>query len=190
MSAKTRMNNAHREVLREFAYKKITEVVDLKQEQKLYEKLVKHINAAIRKRYPEKDIEVLGRYKLTDNCYNFLFQYPSGQVTGFTCSVDEKYPISEIAHRRKYSSEPAFPMTQEFENLLQEYGKVHEENIKIINQKKIDCNTLINFAKYVEDVIEVIKVPDEVRKRLCARSTALVALTPEVIERIQKDFMA
>lgn len=188
---KTRMNNAHRDVLREFAHKKIVEVVDRKLEDKLYAKLITKTNSVIRKKYPEKDIEVLRKYELTrvDTC--LVFQFPSGRVGGITFEEEEaEDKIAEMPYTRGCNSRAgeAFAVDSEIEELIEQYTKERDKNREIISNKRKDCNTLINFAKYVEDVLEVIKVPKEIETRLTAKSTALVALTPEVIGRIQADF--
>lgn len=75
------MNNAHREVLRNFAYEKIVKVVNRKEEHKLYKKLVTATNLALRKKYPEKEMEVLRKYQLTtvERCVKYVFPHWSGR---------------------------------------------------------------------------------------------------------------
>lgn len=197
--AKTRMNSGHRGVLKEFAESKIDEVVDRKIESKLYNKLVSTTNVAIRKKYPEKDMEILRKYQLTkvDNCLRFLF--PSGRVDGFTFNGHNSWggadegpsEIVDMPYTRGcFRTDDVFPMNEAFEEILGEHSKIKEENDKLKNQKRRDCNSLIDYAKYIEDVLEVIKVPKNIEEKLLAKSTALVALSPDVIERIQADFSA
>lgn len=188
--AKTRMNSAHRSVLKDFAMKKIEDVVDRKPEQKLYKKMVAQTNSALRKKYPEKDMDVLRKYQLTqrDNCVRYVF--PSGRIEGFDFQ-EAREELVEIPYTRgctSYNSKDIYPMPQEFEAMLDEYNKLKDASEKIISQKRRDCNSLIEYAKYVEDVLEVIKIPKEIEDNLTAKSTALVALSPDVIERIQADF--
>lgn len=191
--AKTRMNSGHRTVLTDFAEKKIAEVIDRKQEHKLYKKLLAAANTALRKKYPEKDMEILRKYKLvrTDHCIKFLF--PSGRVDGMSFTKEDGEPV-DIPYRYGcyglYEHEAAFPVSAEIGEALDEYNLIKAANDNLYRQKYRDCANLISYAKYVEDVLEVIKVPKEIENKLCAKSTALVALSPDVIARIQADFNA
>lgn len=188
--AKTRMNSGHRTVLLDFAVKKIKEVVDRKHEQKLYAAILSQVNKLIRKKYLEEDMIVLRKYKLfaIDNCVKFVF--PSGRVSGFTFNKEQPVDIPHSKRCYDRSFRDVYPATEAFEEMLEEHNKLKEESDKLYQQKIKDCQSLINFAKYVEDVLEVIKVPKDIEANLTARSTALVALSPDIIEHIQKDFSA
>lgn len=184
--AKTRMNNGHRTVFKEFALKKVEEAIDRKQEHKLYKQILAGSNKVIRKKYPEEHMEIIRKYNLKSDDHHIKFVFPSGRVDGFTSAE-----LVDIPYSRSYGSrQDVYQMTAEFEVMLDEYELIKKKNDELLRQKQRDCNSLIEFAKYIEDVLEVIKVPPQIEAKLLAKSTALVALSPDVIARIQADFSA
>ncbi len=185
--AKTRMNSAHREVLRDFAHKKVEESINRKSEITAYAKILAETNTLLRKKYPEKDMEVLRKYKLECQYTSFRYSLPSGRVDGFTFEKELGWPC-DTPKQNNWSDTAVLVVSAAFEKAFDEHNKAKHANDELLTQKKRDCNTLINFAKYVEDVLEVIKVPKEIEAKLVAKSTALVALSPDVLARIQKDF--
>lgn len=193
---KTKMNNSHREVLKNFCNDKIIAGIDQKTKNRLYKRLVNLTNTAIRKKYPESDMEILRKYglALVDRCIKY--QFPSGRVDGFTFKYqneksedfDISLEITGVPYKRGCGGSDVFAVSDEFESILSEYTKLIDENSKSIDKKMRDCNSLIISAKYVEDVLEIIKVPKELKERLLGRSTAIVAISPEVTNRIKEIF--
>lgn len=195
--AKTRMNNGHRDLLRDFAYKKIEEIVDRSRQEKLYSQLLIYTNHSIRKKYPEEHMVILRKYKLNshDSCVKFVF--PSGGVNAFQAKWhwnkpegDNKYDIVDIPFRAGCSNQDVYQAPAKIEEMLDEYEKAISDSKKLIDKKKSNISSLLNFAKYIEDVLEVLKVPPQLEAKLLAKSTALVALSPDVIASIQADFSA
>lgn len=182
------MNNGHRDILRNFAYKKIEENVDRKQENKLYAKILSFTNSVICKRYPEEDMAILRKYELAgeDTCVKYSFD--GGRVDGFNFSQQKGGVPKDTPKQRYCNNNNVYMTTKEFEKDFREYNKIKTDNEKILYQKKVDCNSLIAYAKYIEDVLEVIKVPKQLEHSLLAKSTSLVAVSPDVIKRIQADF--
>lgn len=185
--AKTRMNNGHRDILTAFARERIAKNVDRKQEIKLYNKLLDETNKQIRKKYPESEMEILRKYELTRTDFCIKYSFPSGRVDGVYFNSSSGTPV-DLPYNKGCRASEVFMATEQFEKILAEYIKIKEENDKIAAQKKTDCNSLIGYAKYIEDVLEVIKVPKELQNQLLAKSTSLVALSPDTIKRIQADF--
>lgn len=200
--AKTRMNQGHRDILKEFADKKIKKNVDRKEEHRLYEKLLKATNKEIRKKYPETEMEILRKYELTakDSCVKFVFT--SGRIDGMSfnstweTTIDSDgdqvsiyvTAIVDTPNSRGCRNNNVYPMPESFEKDLEEHARLVDKNNKLEQAKNQDVKNLIAYSKYIEDVLEVIKVPKDLEAKLLSKSTSLVALSPDVIKRIQADF--
>lgn len=185
--AKTRMNSGHRELLFSFAESKIDKNVDRKVELKLYGKILTMTNNLLRKKYPESDMEVLRKWGLARVDYCLKFSFPSGRVDGFSFNKQDGYP-KDIPNSRGCGNWEVFIANEELEKTINEHTKLSSENKEARFRKITDVRSLINYAKYIEDVLEVIKVPKELEQKLLAKSTSLVALSSDVIKRIQADF--
>jgi hypothetical protein len=188
MAKKIALSNTRRDVIREYGLKHIKTSIDRSKEQKQLAIMLKEANAAIRSKYPEAEMAVLRKYDLArvDRCLKF--QMPSGRVDGFTFNADCE--VADIPYNRhcSYYNSTVFPVSEAFEKAFDAHAK-HKAEADKLQQEKIDQFTSFLIAcKTVEDFIDVIPLPEDIRKRLGADSTALVAVTPETVKSLKATF--
>ncbi len=185
---KIKLNKAHREVIQDFGLKHIAATIDRTKEHKLLQTMIDGANAAIRAKYPEADMVVLRKYKLerTDRCLKF--QFPSGRVDGFRFS--DEAGVVDLPYLRgcNYSGSDVFPVPAAFEKAFDEYAKIHADNDSKQGTKIQESYAFLAACVYVDEVLDVIPLPDDIRKRLGQSSTALVAVTPETVKSLKATF--
>lgn len=184
---KTRLNNAHRDLLSAYGHERIAGLIDRSEEKAFYAQLLDSANQAIRKRYPEEDMAILRRYDAAhiDRCVRF--QFPSGRVDGFYFPYEET-ALADLPYRRSCTTDAAYPVEAATEAALDGYQKTHAANDKE-QQKRISVfDALIRAARTLEEVMEAIDVPPEVQERLGRKTTALVALSTDDLKRLRRDF--
>lgn len=188
MTKKTRLTKERRQIIEEFGYKHIADSIDRTKQQKHLATMLEGANSSIRAKYPEADMVVLRKYKLaqTDRCLKF--QFPSGRVDGFTFPSDAE--VADIPYCRScyYGNSDVFPVTAAFEKAFDEYARIKDELDKVQNEKRTQFVSFLTACQSVEDVVEVINLPEDLRKRLGQSSTALVAVTPETVKSLKATF--
>lgn len=185
---KIKLTKAHREVIQDFGFKHIVTIIDRAREQKLLQTLIDGANAAIRVKYPEADMVVIRNYKLerTDRCLRF--QFPGGRVDGFNFRADAEIVDMPASRGCGYLSNDVFPVTAAFEKAFDDYAKVKAENDKKLTEKTGEFASFLAACQYVDEVLDVIPLPEDIRKRLGHSSTALVAVTPETVKSLKATF--
>lgn len=152
-------------------------------------KAIEAANKAIRAKYPEKDMEVLRKYKCTrrDNCLRFVSE--EGQVFGVDFGYEEQkrdrladMPDGAGCHRGD-----VFPVTKTVQNTLEAYIEKRDANKYEAQRKRHEYFSFLAACKTVEEVDEVVKLPDDLRKRYLSGG-ALVAINPDVVASIKSDF--
>lgn len=188
MTKKVKLTNAHRDVIREYGVKHISANIDRTKEKKHLGVMAEAANAAIRAKYPEADMVVLRRYKLeqTDRCLKF--QLPSGRVDGFNFPSDAA--IADIPYCRSchYGNSDVFVVSPAFEKSFDEYAKLKTESDKRQHEKMQEFMSFLGACQCVEEVLEVIELPEDIRKRVGHESTGLVAVTPETVKSLKATF--
>ena len=188
MTKKIPLSNTRRDLIREFGGNHIKAGIDRSKEQKQLAIMIKEANTAIRKKYPESDMAVLRKYKLEriDRCLKF--QLPSGRVDGYNFLSDAE--IADMPYRAgcHYSSNDVFPVAEAFEKAFDLHAKHKLEADKLQQEKYAQFTSFLNACKTVDDVLEVIPLPEDIRKRLGADSTALVAVTAETVKSLRATF--
>lgn len=190
MTKKIKLNKQHRELISDYDVKHIAASIDRSKEAKQLAILLEGANAAIRAKYPEADMVVLRKYKLerTDRCLKF--QFPSGRVDGFSFLSDAAVVDMPYKAGCHYSSNDVFPVTEKIEKAYDEHAKLKLENDKKQQTKLNEFNAFLTACQYVDEVLDVITVPEDIRKRLGHSSTALVAVTPETVKSLKATFKA
>ena len=188
MTKKIKLNKSHREVIQDFGLKHIASTIDRGKEQKQLAILLEGANAAVRKKYPEEDMVVLRKYKLErmDRCLKF--QFPSGRVDGFTFVSPAEIvdlPYSKSCH---YGNNDVFPVNAAFEKAFDEHAKLKLENDGRQTEKNREFMAFLTACQFLDEVLDVISLPDDIRKRLGHTSTALVAVTPETVKSLKATF--
>ncbi len=187
MTKKIKLNKSHREVIQDFGVKHIASTIDRTKEQKQLAILLEGTNAAIRAKYPETDMVVLRKYKLEriDRCLKF--QFPSERVDGFRFSDDAKVVDMPYCRGCGYNSE-VFSVSAATEKAYDEHAKLKLENDKKHQEKLNQFNAFLTACQFVDEVLDVISLPEDLRKRLGQSSTALVAVTPETLKSLKATF--
>ncbi|MFO0949635.1 MAG: hypothetical protein U0835_00495 [Isosphaeraceae bacterium] len=175
-------------MIQEFGLKHIASTVDRVREHKLLATLLEGANAAIRAKYPEEDMAVLRKYKLqrVDRCLKF--QFPSGRVDGFTFASEDG--LADLPYRAGcgYFSNDVFAVTTAFEKAIDEYAKLKDQNDKSEREKVTQFHGFLAVCQTLDEVLDVIPLPDDIKKRLGHNSTALVAVTPETVKSLKATF--
>lgn len=188
MTKKTRLTKERRQLIEDFGLKHIAASIDRTKQQKQLAIMVAEANAAIRAKYPESDMAVLRKYNLQriDRCLKFSF--PSGRVDGYYFGSDDAVADMPYKAGCHYSTNDVFPVSVAFEKAFDEHARLKSELDKLHDQKRSEFWGFLNACQSVEDVLEVIPLPDDLRKRLGHSSTALVAVTPESVKSLKATF--
>jgi hypothetical protein len=186
MTKKTKLNKTQRSLIVEYGEKHIQSSIDRTEEAKLYDILLEGANQAIRARYPESDVAILRKYKVTRQDICFRFHFPSDRVDGFYFNYDS--PIADMPNEGGCRSSEVFAVPAEIEKAFDEHAKVKEDNKKLENEKLRSFRAFLTACMYLEEVLEVIELPEALRERLGHRSTGLVAVTPETVASLKATF--
>ena len=188
MAQKIKLNKSHREVIKSYGLNRISASIDRNKEAKQLQILLDGANTAIRGKYPESDMAILRKYELerTDRCLKF--QFPSGRVDGFNFRSDVAIVDMPYKAGCHYSSNDVFPVSEKFEIAFDTHAKLKTENDKIEKAKHNEFFAFLNACQFVEEVLEVIPLPDDIRKRLGHSSTGLVAVTPDTVKSLKATF--
>jgi hypothetical protein len=186
MTKATQLNKARRTIIEEYGFKHIESSIDRTRENNLLQQLIKYANEAIRARYPEADMEVLRKYQVvtTDRCLRF--QFPSGRVDGKSFAFDA--PLADMPNRGGCYSGEAFAVSAECEQVFDAHAAEFQANYRLRDDKRRQFLHFITVSRTVEDVLEVIDLPVEVRERLGHRSTALIAVSAESVSALREAF--
>ncbi len=186
MTKKIRLNKIQRNLIEEYGLKHIQSSIDRTNETKLYEMLLEGANKAIREKYPEEEMAILRKYKLTrqDMCLKFLF--PSGRVDGYWFTSG--CPMADIPNPAGCYSSEVFAVPAPFENALDDLVQVKKDNDKLERDKLQLFQSFVTACVYLEEVLEVIELPEDLRERLGHRSTGLIAVTPDTVASLKATF--
>jgi hypothetical protein len=188
MSKKTLLNKTHREIIQHYGVLHIRQSVNRTRESKLLQTLADAANKALREKYPEADMTVLRKYKLTRTDLCLRFHFPSGRVDGFSFKNDDGIVDVPRTGGCGYSSNDVFPVLAAFEKAFDNHAAMKKENDKLEAEKIKSFMAFLTACRYVEEVLDVIDLPGDIRERLGQRSTGLVAVTPETVATLKKTF--
>jgi hypothetical protein len=188
MPRKIKLNKSHRQVIQDYGVKHITTAIDRIKEKKLLQAMLDGANAAIRVKYPENEMVILRKHNLTRKDFCLKFQFPSGRVDGFTFASDSE--IADLPYRAGcyYGSNDVFPVTEKFEKAFDDHAKLKAANDDTQKTKLDEFFSFLNACQFIDDVLDVIPLPGDIRKRLGHESTALVAVTPETVKSLKATF--
>lgn len=181
--AKTRLNMRHREVLRHFASENIVCDVEQKARDKAYAKASKLVRSAVETRFPVRDMEVLKKYSVAepDKCING--GTPAGNFIRFNFDTDDESPLCPS----RYCSSRSISFNQNTVDAIQALEKASNELEKAKSEKYTAYRSLIASCVTFEELIEVWPAAEALRDRICAQSTAVIALSDDLREFIKND---
>jgi hypothetical protein len=186
MTKRTQLNKARRAIIEEYGFKHIESSIDRTRENDLLQQLTRYANEAIRAKYPEAEMAVLRKYDVvrTDHCLRF--QFASGRVDGRSFPSDA--PLADMPqHRGCYSGE-VLAVSAECEQVFDAYAAEFQANYGLKNDRKRQFLDFVTASRTVEDVLEVIDLPADIRERLGHRSTALIAVSAESVFALRETF--
>jgi hypothetical protein len=185
---KIRLNNTHRDILMTYGREKIAGLIDRSREKVLYNTLLEAANKAIRDKYPEEHMVVCRLYELTRTDYCLRFQFPSGRVDGYNFAPEDETKICDIPSCRGCYSGDVFPMDKVFEDAYDEHIKLKRANEEEERKRVASFRSLIESSRTLDEVLEVVDLPTDILERLGRKSTALVALSTDVLHGLKRDF--
>jgi hypothetical protein len=186
--AKTKLLQSTRESLLEWMFKQAEDKLKAKLS-KVEAKAIEAANKAIRVKYPEKDMEVLRKYKCTrrDNCLRFVTD--DGHFFGVEFEYEEQKGdrLADLPMSGGCRQDDVFPASTAAQNAMEAYTKQRDDGREDLKKKRREYFSFLAACKFVEDVDEVVKLPDDLRQRYFTGG-ALVALNPDVVASIKSDF--
>src|SRR5579864_1885410 len=185
---KIRLNKTSREILMAYGQEKIAGLIDRSREKVLYNTLLEGANRAIRAKYPEEHLVICRLYELTRTDYCLRFQFPSGRVDGVNFAPVDASRICDVPSGRGCYSADVFPMDKAFEDAYDEHTKLKRANDEEERERNAGFRSLIAASKTLEDVLEVIDLPEDILERFGRKSTALVALSTDTLRSLKQDF--
>lgn len=193
---KTRLNRGSRDAALEYIKANLT----TPKEQKRYDKAVKRayevIVEAANKKFPPADMDVLAKYNQTrgDTCGAVVT--PSGQVIGFELPAGfygrskgpwyraDDYPAIRVP--RGSCNIRNLKTTETGGRAVAEYDAATQVLTEARTVKLRDYAALIEGARYIEDVVDVVPELTDTLDGFKSRSTALT-VSGEVLDRIRAD---
>lgn len=188
MAKKVKLTNARRDVIRDFGVKHISTTIDRTKEQKHLAAMVEGANAAIRAKYPEADMVILRKYNLARKDHCLKFHFPSGRVDGFSFQSDAgivDLPYKAGCH---YSSNDVFPVSAAFEKAFDEYARLKKESDKRQQERTQEFLNFLGACQNLDEVLDVIPLPADIRERLGYEANSLVAVTPDTVKSLKATF--
>jgi hypothetical protein len=193
--AKTLMREATRESILEWMMKEY----DAKHDgvlKKPYEKAAAAANKAIRAKYPEADMVVLRKYNLAgrDGCLRFVNQ-DTGQVFGVefypnygesALGVTKEF-LADMPKGRGCGSSEVFSVNATQQAALQQFIAEKDSVKEARKQKVSDYKSFLAACKTVDEFNDAVPLPEDLRNRYMSGG-ALIAISPEKIAEISKDF--
>lgn len=201
--AKTRFTETKRDIVYSYMmkqYDKKQETAKLKNNQtieKLKARAVEIVNKAIVKKYSESDIAVLQKYGFvrTDLCIK-LIDAESRQIFGVEfpwvhgkTDIENEHGIAKVPSRGGCGSGDVFEVSPKEREAVENYTMERNRLKDARRDKCQEYRSFLSACRYVEDAHEVVPFPKDMQDRLMS-GAALIAINPEIIDSIKKEFAA
>ena len=153
-----------------------------------FKSLLKMVNAALRQKFPEKDMLVLRKYKLAeaDRCLKF-----SQQSNGRFFGIDFDYGtegLADLPTRRGCRTGDVFPASDELASTFEDWQLLRKKNKEDRSKKLREYAAFVEASKTVEDVEEIVPLPADLRLKLTKSNTAIVAVSNEIVADLRAEF--
>lgn len=181
--AKTRLNGNHRDLLRRFAMENVRCEAERKAFDRAYAKAAKLVRDAVEKKYPTDEMAVLAKHNVAkpDTCIRGASA--DGRVIPFNFKSSEDAPVCP----QTYCSTRAIPFSQATVDAVLAYDRAKIALDKAEEDKKGKYLSLIRSATTFEEVVDIWPAAETLRERICAPSTAVIALSDDVRAFIRRD---
>lgn len=159
---------------------------------KIREKVVTALNVAIRKKFPENEMIVLRKYKLTrtDYCMK-LVDSVTNAVFGINLEIVSEKEATKLADTptgQGHNSQDVYPMDPKGHALIDEYLSLKEASREERSNKSRDYRSFLSACRYVEDAHEVVPFPKEMQTLLFSGG-AIILINKEIIAAIRSEFV-
>lgn len=193
--AKTPMRESMREGILDWMMKQYDEHNKNKID-KVRDRAVAAVNKTLRVKFPESDMIILRKYSLgtIDGCLKFV-NSETGQVFGV--QFDYQYDgghnrvweaaIADIPHRSGCRSGDVFSVTPTAQQAIEAFTKAKEDAKAERDAKFRDYKSFLAACKTVDEFNEAVPLPEALRNRYMSGG-ALIAISPEKVAEISKDF--
>lgn len=181
--AKTRLNVGHRDALRHFASTNINCDAEQKARDKAYAKAAKAVRAAVEKRFPVRDMAILEKYSVASPDKCIKGGNPAGAFVRFSFDHKDDGPLCPS----RSCGTRSIPFDQATCDAIDSLQKANDVLEKARTAKYAAYKSLVASAVTFEEVLEIWPAAEALRERICARSTALVALSDDIRQFIQTD---
>lgn len=179
-----RLSMNDREQLKKLAEKLVSETQDRSELDKAYSVAAQAIRASLERQYPRKDMLVLKRYDLAveDTCvYVSRGYYDRDQFVFATAQESPLRPSAQRCNHRTFGLEgddlAAFDAWKSATDLFNEAKR----------KRYRDFVALIDGSTKFNQIVEVWPAAEQMRETICGKSTALMVLSHEVVDRIKAD---
>lgn len=172
----TRLTKTHRKMLIDFAASQIITEHDAAVAE-AYDKAEQQVRAAVEKKYPPADMEVLKRYNATNKSTHALVSDANGEnTTRFTLSADHAPFITPLW----YSSIQGVRVHKAVEH----YNRIKKTADAARAEVLRNYKAFVTGCRTFDQVVEVWSGAEAMRDEICKKpSTALV--DPKAIERVR-----
>lgn len=178
----TRMNDSHRQFLREL----MRETVKCPAEEKALDVAYKAAAPLVRKiveaKYPAKDMKVLQTYKVACADCCIKLQLTAGGVNQFTFATEKEAPFRPDNYG---CSSQIFAADDAASNAVNAWVLAKAAHDKALGQKREDYGALINHTAALEQIEAVWPAAAKLRERI-GRALPMV-LSDDMIARIKAD---
>jgi hypothetical protein len=198
--AKTRLTETSRQRVLDFMIESLDAKMAKHPVFKLRDRVIAEANKIIRKKYPEDEMLVLRKYKLTrlDNCLRFSVT-ETGEFFGVTFkSISKKErtdsygfqakDVADIPSRGGCNDNTVYPVNSKFRALVHDYTTAFDGYMKHLTDKINNYKAFMAASKTIEDVEEVVVLPSDLRTAITGNNSALIAINDETIANIRADF--
>jgi len=187
---KTRLNRRAKDKLVDYMMMQFDSRIDDTELNATLDDILFRTNAMLRSKYPEDDMVVLRKYKVThlDQCIRFtLLDTQRVFCVRFTLKQAEGRLADIPCLGGCYRGE-IFPCDKDFEALADLWEKRTDARKHLVHEKLTEYRNFGEACRYLEEVEAVVPLTEEIRKEIGAQGRSLTVINPDVLNRIKSDF--
>lgn len=180
-----RLSNYDRERLISFARKQIKETADSAELDAAYDAAAESVAAAIKAKWPQKDMAVLRRYDAASVDHCVYVSTGGSNYEQFTFRADDKR--TPMRPNGRGCLRIPVMLEGDAEAAYKAYLKASEEATSAAAARLSDFKALINGSRNFNEVADVWDAANELRSSIVGEATALAVLSADVVSRIKAD---
>jgi hypothetical protein len=152
--------------------------------------ILSRTNAILRAKYPEDDMVVLRKYKVTrlDHCIRFTVLDTQRIFSVCLTLRQAEGRLADIPFLSGCYKTDIFPCDKEFEALSDKWERLTDSRTDLVLGKRIEYRSFLETCRYLEEVEAVVPLTEDIRKTIGAQGRSLTVINPDVLKRIKSDF--